>query len=218
MFFGYRCGECFQRQCTCRRSFKCELCGSQILESDEHTHQDECPVLARIFDSPDMSLVCEICNVPLQASELDDHRMAHSIQERASRSFRPPAHLESFNNPLRVFYDRPMSAINLEAEGQNRARQAFPGNIRNNQPFPGFDESRNEQGARQRARAGRTLLRQLEPSKYNGDTTVNCTVCLEDVKKGQQVITLPCVHQFHANCIRGWLRANNRCPICRSSF
>ena len=42
-----------------------------------------------------------------------------------------------------------------------------------------------------------------------------CCVCLEDVSKGQQVRTLPCLHTFHAGCAEEWLKKKKLCPLCQ---
>lgn len=47
----------------------------------------------------------------------------------------------------------------------------------------------------------------------NDDLT--CTVCLEQVNGGELIRSLPCLHQFHANCIDPWLRQQGTCPMCK---
>ena len=42
-----------------------------------------------------------------------------------------------------------------------------------------------------------------------------CTICLEDYVNGDDSIALPCIHIFHANCIKTWLKNQNTCPICK---
>jgi len=42
-----------------------------------------------------------------------------------------------------------------------------------------------------------------------------CTVCLEEVTKGQRVRTLPCLHTFHAECAEEWLKKKKLCPLCQ---
>uniref|UniRef100_A0A7C9CNY1 RING-type E3 ubiquitin transferase n=1 Tax=Opuntia streptacantha TaxID=393608 RepID=A0A7C9CNY1_OPUST len=44
---------------------------------------------------------------------------------------------------------------------------------------------------------------------------MTCTVCLEHVKRGDLLRTLPCLHQFHVNCIDPWLRQQGTCPVCK---
>ncbi|KAJ5156068.1 hypothetical protein N7492_008871 [Penicillium capsulatum] len=59
---------------------------------------------------------------------------------------------------------------------------------------------------------GSTLWRR----KYTG-RQVECVVCLEEYVDGQsRVMSLPCGHEFHAECITPWLTTRRRtCPICK---
>ena len=43
----------------------------------------------------------------------------------------------------------------------------------------------------------------------------NCVICLEDFKNRDKAIILPCIHLFHKNCIKSWLKGHNSCPICK---
>lgn len=42
----------------------------------------------------------------------------------------------------------------------------------------------------------------------------NCSICLN--KENKEIMILPCNHNFHSDCLRQWLKNNNKCPICRS--
>ena len=42
-----------------------------------------------------------------------------------------------------------------------------------------------------------------------------CTICLENYLNGDDSIALPCIHIFHAECIKTWLKNHNNCPICK---
>lgn len=44
---------------------------------------------------------------------------------------------------------------------------------------------------------------------------LTCSVCLEQVTVGDLLRSLPCLHQFHVNCIDPWLRQQGTCPICK---
>lgn len=44
---------------------------------------------------------------------------------------------------------------------------------------------------------------------------LTCSVCLEQVNTGELIRTLPCLHQFHMNCIDPWLRQQGTCPVCK---
>ncbi|KAI1330036.1 hypothetical protein F5Y16DRAFT_62684 [Xylariaceae sp. FL0255] len=52
--------------------------------------------------------------------------------------------------------------------------------------------------------------------KYMG-RQIECVVCLEEYVDGvSQVMSLPCGHEFHAECITPWLTTRRRtCPICK---
>ncbi|KAH7016359.1 uncharacterized protein B0I36DRAFT_337468 [Microdochium trichocladiopsis] len=52
--------------------------------------------------------------------------------------------------------------------------------------------------------------------KYIG-RQVECVVCLEEYVDGvSQVMSLPCGHEFHVDCITPWLTTRRRtCPICK---
>ncbi|KAL5580953.1 hypothetical protein UlMin_013395 [Ulmus minor] len=47
------------------------------------------------------------------------------------------------------------------------------------------------------------------------DDELTCTICLEQVSRGELVRSLPCLHQFHTNCIDPWLRQQGTCPVCK---
>ncbi|KAI1971132.1 hypothetical protein LOZ53_005587 [Ophidiomyces ophidiicola] len=64
----------------------------------------------------------------------------------------------------------------------------------------------------EKSQSGSTLWRR----KYTG-RQVECVVCLEEYIDGQsRVMSLPCGHEFHAECITPWLTTRRRtCPICK---
>ena len=42
-----------------------------------------------------------------------------------------------------------------------------------------------------------------------------CNICLDEYKTGDKATILPCIHLFHTNCIKNWLKKQNSCPICK---
>ncbi|KAG5178362.1 hypothetical protein JKP88DRAFT_225316 [Tribonema minus] len=46
----------------------------------------------------------------------------------------------------------------------------------------------------------------------------DCVICVEPVKKRQVCLSLPCTHEFHAQCIKKWLAQNPTCPICKGAY
>ena len=47
------------------------------------------------------------------------------------------------------------------------------------------------------------------------DDEYACTVCLDEYREGDEIRTLPCMHQYHMACIDPWLLENGDCPECR---
>lgn len=48
-------------------------------------------------------------------------------------------------------------------------------------------------------------------------TYLECTICIDDIERGQKTNVLTCGHHFHAKCIRGWAKGGTKvvCPNCR---
>lgn len=52
------------------------------------------------------------------------------------------------------------------------------------------------------------------------ESTIDCSVCLNRVIKGEMIRILRCGHKFHSGCVDKWLDQNRDslpCPICRLS-
>jgi len=42
-----------------------------------------------------------------------------------------------------------------------------------------------------------------------------CVICQEAMPAGSKAKVMPCGHNFHDDCIIGWVTKNNSCPTCR---
>ena len=78
--------------------------------------------------------------------------------------------------------------------------------------------------AQQRRAAGaaasgtpRTAEARAETDAGARGTSETCLVCQCDYEDGDRIMHPPCRHQYHADCIRQWLRRNNTCPVCKAS-
>ncbi len=45
----------------------------------------------------------------------------------------------------------------------------------------------------------------------------DCAVCKDDLVLDEDIISLPCKHVYHPDCIKKWLATSNSCPICRTA-
>ena len=43
-----------------------------------------------------------------------------------------------------------------------------------------------------------------------------CNICLDNYTIGDKICYLPCVHFFHAICIKSWVKRSNKCPLCKN--
>jgi hypothetical protein len=69
-------------------------------------------------------------------------------------------------------------------------------------------------------KGGYGSLSQSEDLGKGGDDTEgsdeepHCSICLCEYEDGDKLISLPCKHVFHDNCISSWTDNNKRCPLC----
>lgn len=42
----------------------------------------------------------------------------------------------------------------------------------------------------------------------------SCSICLDQYSQDDVIVTIPCFHQFHKDCITKWLLESATCPIC----
>lgn len=57
----------------------------------------------------------------------------------------------------------------------------------------------------------------LEKNILENDTDVNCSICLEQLKKENEIIKLDCSHIYHSDCIKTYLlNYDYKCPLCRT--
>ncbi|KAI0843206.1 hypothetical protein F5Y06DRAFT_83245 [Hypoxylon sp. FL0890] len=58
--------------------------------------------------------------------------------------------------------------------------------------------------------------RNLDEAMLGPELKGECTICIDDMKLGDEVVVLPCKHWFHEQCVVLWLKQHNTCPICRA--
>lgn len=70
---------------------------------------------------------------------------------------------------------------------------------------------------------GRTLREPIQLPEFTLDADLDtCSICQEDMKKGERVRWLPCQetrnHAFHTACIDPWIKDHSSCPTCRGTW
>ena len=42
----------------------------------------------------------------------------------------------------------------------------------------------------------------------------SCPICLDTFEEGEELMTTPCFHKFHENCLSKWMNESSKCPTC----
>ncbi|KFY59592.1 hypothetical protein V496_05627 [Pseudogymnoascus sp. VKM F-4515 (FW-2607)] len=58
--------------------------------------------------------------------------------------------------------------------------------------------------------------KKIDKEMLGAEGKAECSVCMDDVVLGEEVVALPCSHWFHETCVKAWLSEHNTCPICRT--
>ncbi|KAH6856778.1 hypothetical protein B0I37DRAFT_306325 [Chaetomium sp. MPI-CAGE-AT-0009] len=57
--------------------------------------------------------------------------------------------------------------------------------------------------------------KRVDDAMLGGEGKAECTICIDEINKGDEVSVLPCKHWYHGECVILWLKEHNTCPICR---
>ncbi|KAK6152652.1 hypothetical protein DH2020_012291 [Rehmannia glutinosa] len=52
-------------------------------------------------------------------------------------------------------------------------------------------------------------------TKEENNSEFVCAICKDEFAVGEKMTKMPCCHLYHGECILGWLRIRNTCPVCR---
>ncbi|XP_047086379.1 E3 ubiquitin-protein ligase SDIR1-like [Lolium rigidum] len=63
--------------------------------------------------------------------------------------------------------------------------------------------------------SGKEKKQDADGTSITPEDELTCSICLEEVVVGDLLRSLPCLHQFHVNCIDPWLRQQGTCPVCK---
>ncbi|KAI1209893.1 uncharacterized protein F4807DRAFT_424788 [Annulohypoxylon truncatum] len=80
-------------------------------------------------------------------------------------------------------------------------------NPQSNAPAPASDES-----------IAGLPRKKLDEAMLGPELKGECTICIDEMKAGDEAVVLPCRHWFHEQCVTLWLKQHNTCPICRAAI
>ncbi|KAL9373168.1 hypothetical protein Peur_035412 [Populus x canadensis] len=67
----------------------------------------------------------------------------------------------------------------------------------------------------------RKAISRLPVHKYSPSSTrsnsgdAECVICKMEYERGDRLVTLPCAHQYHEDCIKKWMEDNKNCCVCK---
>ncbi|KAH7815682.1 putative E3 ubiquitin-protein ligase [Monocercomonoides exilis] len=53
------------------------------------------------------------------------------------------------------------------------------------------------------------------PDEDDDTMLEKCPICQMEFEFGETLVTLPCVHSFHVDCAKQWLKKKKTCPYCK---
>ena len=98
---------------------------------------------------------------------------------------------------------------------------------RNVEEYPNVDNMSYEELLDLEERMGKVskglseeAIKKLKKEKYvkNKFSEDKCIICQYEYKVDEQLIILPCNHNFHLECIIEWLKKEKTCPFCKSEI
>jgi len=104
----------------------------------------------------------------------------------------------------------------LQSTSHDVSRRSRPRSQTTTGVFPANSQHPTRVSSHSRSPPDRQAQLTTKYKPYSG-RQVECVVCLEEYVDGEsRVMSLPCGHEFHADCITPWLVNRRRtCPICK---
>ena len=103
-------------------------------------------------------------------------------------------HLETTNNDLNAFHIEFLAFIRTILDENSNTIEGVP---------PASEKYIN------------TLKENIKISDTNLEI---CSICTDNINKGEEYNILSCNHQYHTLCILTWIKKHATCPICRKEI
>ena len=158
--------------------------------------------------------VCCYCYPYNEEGEYSSKCLSRNLNDRENNNDRNSNNDRSNNNSLSLNNDRLYNTFNFILNqiliGEEGAQNENISN--NNIRIINFSSQLLENDVSQLDSRILENIDDLCPEKKR------CTICLENFIKFDKIINLSCLHMFHDNCIKTWLKKNDYCPICKNKI
>ena len=214
--------------------YKCDKCGRTLLKINKLLHDLKCeqndPIPNNnnkdsIFNdyllnnNSDNIYICEICNMKLKAKDKTDHLLCHELENNNNNNnnniFSSISNYDNLNYskhyPLPSININRRRIINDEIEDEDEEDEVI--SDASEEIIDEFEnDDLNEIAIQTYPTSKIKDINKLDEDKKR------CTICLEFFKNNDDSIALPCVHIFHAECIKKWMKKQKICPICKNKI
>ena len=205
-------------------NYKCNKCLKSVPESNKFLHNAQCK-------PKNYSIKCSKCKANINSNEIDDHMLCHEfenenvVENENAESLRDREHnrLDMMIRNILINPQRERSRvriINNEIIPNNFNNQEVQINSNRTRHIYDFSQIINQLLKDQSNPVDENLINMLPETKIKNVDKLpqdkrNCVICMEDFKENELIITIPCYHIFHKNCIGEWFKKDNTCPICK---
>jgi len=184
---------------------------------------------------------CEICNATMEYKDKADHLLCHELEQNENNinnnnrinsninSIQPNIRFninDSLNSDDDIDSDRDNN-ININRRNNRRRLSSSSSdtyharrNIRNSIDSDDDDLGSMDDEFDEGQPLDDDIIQTYPISKIHdinklSEDKKRCSICLENYKNGDDSIILPCIHIFHSECIKKWMKKNGVCPICK---
>ena len=176
--------------------------------------------------------LCNICNVEINNKDKLDHLLCHQLEKGESEKGDNGNNLfgsDSLNNEM-LNVNNNINNINVNIMDINsnddednphsfvqENEEAEDNEDINSMDDDDFDDDFDYNGIDENVIKTYPVSKIKDINKLTEEKK-KCCICLENYKNNDETIILPCVHIFHSNCIKHWMKRQDTCPICKNKI
>ena len=117
------------------------------------------------------------------------------------------------------YYIRTSNILNFSSENSSISQNSISDESHSSgsNSSSSSSSSSNDSGLKEDIIKNYPITKIKNPRKLS-ENKKKCLICLENFKKGDNSIVLPCIHIFHSECIKTWMKKKNSCPLCKNKI